>query len=285
MMGHAFGEGWVLLRRRWLTSFSLVLGLAVPLALAVLTAATAEWAWPLVRRSEEQLGVPALLHPRMDDTQRREWIEKEKREHPDWDVRLVPPEKLAERLVLWFPYLQDFFENEEGAELPPLVEIRAPDPEEIRVLEQSPAVIALGPTRSVHQLLGRMAGETSFLMAMISGILLFVAVLMAGIWTHLEIYRHADEISIMRLVGATETAIRSPLIIAVMIPGLLAGLLAGLGAVFLVRQTGRALSCLGLGVPSVSGWMLLGVILAAVLLPGIAAMFTLMRHARIDDER
>lgn len=283
MMGHAFAEGWALLRRRWLTSFSLALGLAVPLALAALTAAVAQWSRPLVHQNEERLTVPVLLHPRMDERQRKEWIMTQKKEHPDWEIREVPPETLSKRLVLWFPYLQDFFEGEEGAELAPLVEIRAPDPEELKVLESSPAVIATGPTSSVHRILGRMAGETAFLMALICGIQLFVAILMAGVWTHLEIYRHADEISIMRLVGATEMAIRSPLVIAAAIPGFLAGIMGAVGANFLVLQVGRVVGNLGLGTPQFSPLMMLVLVLVGPVLPGIAAIFTLARHARHEN--
>lgn len=280
MIGHAFAEGWLLLRRRWLTSFSLALGLAVPLSLAALTAAVAQWSWPLVHQTEDELGVPVLLHPRMDEAQRTAWITSQKKQHPKWEIREVPPKILAERLVLWFPYLQDFFDGEEGSELAPLVEIRAQDPDELKLLETSPAVIAMGPTSSVHRILGRLAGGVAFLMALISGIQLFVAILMAGIWTHLEIYRHADEISIMRLVGATETAIRSPLVMAAMMPGILAGLLGAVGAGFLVHETSLVVEGLGLGVPQLSPIMISALIIAGPVLPGLAAMITLARHAR-----
>lgn len=283
MMGHAFHEGWALLRRRWLISLSLALALGLPLALTALTASVARWSWPLVHQNEEHLAVAVLLHPRMDKAQRKSWIETQEKEHTDWEISEVPPELLAQRLVIWFPYLQDFFTGEESAELPPLVEIRAPKPEEIQELNQSPAIIAIGPTSSVHRALGRIAREMAFLMAIISGILLFVAVLMAGIWTHLEIFRHADEISIMRLVGATEAAIRSPLLIAAVLPGILAGGFACFGAWYLISQTGKTVQDLGLGLPNFPLWMGISLMVIGPILPGIAAIITLARHARNEE--
>jgi len=283
MMGHTFKEGMALLKRRWLISLSLALALSVPLALAALSASVARWSWPLVHRSAEEIAVPVLLHPKMEGEQRKSWIEKQAKDHPDWKISEVGPDVLARRLVLWFPYLEDFFGGEDGAELPPLVEIRAPIPDEIRSLDNSPAIIAVGPTHSVHRILGKMAEKIGLLMATISAILLFVGVLMAGTWTHLEIYRHADEISIMRLVGATESAIRGPLVIALLIPGFLAGLLACGGSLILIRQVNAAISGLGLGEAEMTIPMALVLMLLGPVIPGLAAILTLARHARNDE--
>ena len=283
MMGHAFSEGFALLRRRWVLSLSLAFALAVPMALAGLSASVALWSRPLIDKLPGDLAVPVLLHPRMDESQRRQWIEKQRKDHPSWKLHEVSGEELARRLVVWFPYLEDFFEAETESRLPPLVEIRSEDPEEIRCLEKSPAIIALGPTHSVHRVLGEMARKLGLLMGLISGILLFVAVLMAATWTHLEIYRNADEISIMRLVGATETAIRAPVVIALIVPGILAGLLAYGGALYLLGKLGGVIAGIGLGRPEMTITMTAMLLLIGPVLPGCAALIILARHARNDE--
>lgn len=196
----------------------------------------------------------------------------------------MAPEELAARLSRWFPYLGDLFEDGADPMLPPLVEVSADDPAELETLAPSPAVVAVGPRSSLHQAVARVAARAGVLLAAFSALLLAAAGLLAAVWVHLELYRHAEEITVMRLVGATEGTIRGPFLLAVGAPGALAGLLAVLLSSGACRAVTRGAAVLGL--PP----MPLGLDLAAaqavvsLLLPLAVAWLTLRRHgARNDD--
>ena len=236
MIAQAFREGSALLRRRAGVSFVLALSLAVPLSLAGFTASLGLWSGPLTTLESEKVVVRVLLHPRMDEAQRKQWLEDQRRTHPDWILSEVPKEILAERLRIWFPYLEDLLKGENAVELPPLVEVQAPRPEEVDALSDGPAVIAVGPKSSVHRALGRGAKTLVGLATMLSVVLLASAFILAATWIHLEVYRHAEEISIMRLVGVTESAIRSPFVVAAAVPGIGAGVASVLGTLYLVSS-------------------------------------------------
>ncbi|MBW2527930.1 MAG: hypothetical protein JRI23_27365, partial [Deltaproteobacteria bacterium] len=226
MIRHAVAEGWLLLRHRGLVSLFLALALAIPISLAGVTWAVMRWLEPVVGTTDRANVVAVLLHPHMDDEQREDWLRSQRDDHPGWRLEIVAPEQLALRLSHWFPYLRDLLEQDGGAMLPPLVEITTDDPESVAVLERSPAVIAVGPRTPLRSLLGRVSRGLGLALASTSVVLLISAGLLAAVWVHLELYRHADEITIMRLVGATEPAIRGPFLVAAAAPGLVAGVLA-----------------------------------------------------------
>ena len=222
MIRHALAEGWLLLRQRSAVSVILALALAVPICLAGVTLAVSRWIQPMVELTRDDNVVAVLLHPHMDEGQRRQWIEEQEQAHGEWQIETVPPAELAQRLTHWFPYLSDLLEGEAGDLLPPLVEVTADDPDSVNVLLDSPAVIAVGPRSSLHRLLRETSRQMGWLLGLISAVLLASAGLLAAVWVHLELYRHADEITIMRLIGATESAVRGPFLVAVVAPGLLA---------------------------------------------------------------
>ncbi len=279
MIRHAIEEGLALLRRRWVVSLVFVLSLAIPLALAGFTATLSQWARPLLALEGEAVVVRVLLHPRMDLEQRSGWIADQARKHPEWRLEEVPEDELADRLMLWFPYLADLLQGDLAIDLPPLIEIVAPDPEEISQLVRGPAVIAVGPTSSVHRALGATARLLAWFLGSLSIGLLVSALLLAATWIHLEIYRHGDEITIMRLVGATEASIRSPFFVVAALPGLAAGLAAAASTFLMVNTFARAVSVLGLLQPVVPTWVTTAEIGVGLLLPTAAAAITLVRHA------
>ncbi len=284
MMRHALAEGWLLLRHRGGVSAILALALAIPICLAGLTWSVMRWIEPLVELAREANVVAVLLHPHMDDAQRSRWIEDQRREHTEWRIEVVPPERLADRLSHWFPYLKDLLDEGGPSMLPPLVEITTEDPDGVSVLERSPAVIAVGPRSSIGRILSRIARGLGWVLGCLSAVLLLSAALLAAVWVHLELYRHADEITIMRLVGAAESAVRGPFLVATMVPGLLAGGLAVVGTVVVAAQLSRLTAALGLPYVAVEPAVSVLQVAMGVLLPLGASMITLGRHAAMAFE-
>jgi len=281
---HALAEGWLLLRHRGLVSLFLALALAIPIGLAGVTFSVMRWLEPAAGMADRANVVAVLLHPHMGDDQRAAWLESQRRDHPEWRLEVVAPEQLARRLIHWFPYLKDLLERDGGAMLPALVEITTADPESVVVLERSPAVIAVGPRTPLRSLLGRVSRGLGLALAAASAVLLISAALLAAVWVHLELYRHADEITIMRLVGATEAAIRGPFLVATVAPGLVAGALAVLGTTAVVNGLSQLAEVLGLPALTVSPGLLAAQAGAGVVLPLVAATVTLMRHAAVDED-
>jgi cell division protein FtsX len=277
---HALAEGWELIHRRLLVTLTLASALAVPLCLAGLTFVVSQWLEPLVALGSERSTVAVLLHPRMDEPQREEWRLDQERRHPDWAIAAVPPEMLAERLSRWFPYLGDILRDEGLTLLPPLVEVTTVEPDRVGELLSSPAVLAVGPRTSLNHLIGRTADRLKWTFVVLSAVLLASAAVLAAVWVHLEVYRHADEITIMRLLGAAESTIRGPFVVGVCAPGLLAAALSASGTAVLAAVLSRLAAVVGLP-PLRPHW---GVILAEVVvaasLPLLAAGITLARHAR-----
>lgn len=284
MIRHALAEGWLLLRHRGLVSLFLALALAIPIGLAGVTFAVMRWLDPVVGTAERANVVGVLLHPHMGDDQRVAWLAGQRRDHPQWRLEVVPPEQLAQRLTHWFPYLKELLEREGATMLPPLVEITTADPESVAILERSPAVIAVGPRTPLTGLLGRVSRSLVVALSAASAVLLIAAALLAAVWVHLELYRHADEITIMRLVGATESAIRGPFLVATAAPGLVAGVLAVLGTSAVVDGLSSLAEVLGLPALTVAPGLLAAQAGAGVALPLAAAAITLMRHAAVEDE-
>jgi cell division transport system permease protein len=284
MIRHALAEGWLLLRHRGLVSLFLALALAIPIGLAGVTWSVMRWLEPAVGTVDRANVVAVLLHPNMGDAQRAAWLQSQRRDHPEWRLEVVAPEQLAQRLIHWFPYLKELLERDGGAMLPPLVEITTAVPESVAVLERSPAVIAVGPRTPLTSLLGRVSRGLGIALAAASAVLLISAVLLAAVWVHLELYRHADEITIMRLVGATESTIRGPFLVATVAPGVVAGALAALGTSAVLEALSGMAVVLGLPRLGVSPGLLAAQAGAGVVLPLAAAVITLMRHAAVDED-
>jgi cell division transport system permease protein len=277
-MRHAVAEGLVVLRQRAAVSVVLTLALSVPIALAGVGLTLYHWLAPVADLSGQKSSVAVLLHPQLEPSERRRWVAKLSAEHPEWTVSEVSSSDLAERLQRWFPYLEDLMDSGD-ATLPPLVEILTDNPDSVVVLEDRSEVLAIGPRSSIQQTLGQVAHRLALLVGLVSGVLLAGALLLAAVWVHLELYRHADEVIIMRLVGATEGTIRGPFLFAVTLPGLAAGILAAIGSAATVSGLGRLTSALGLSPISMPPSILVLQIASGALLPFLAAVITLARHS------
>ena len=285
MIRHALAEGWLLLRQRGVVSMILAMALAIPVCLAGVTWSVMGWLKPVVGLADQANVVAVLLHPHMDEGQRSGWLDGQRRDHPEWQVQEVSSEELAERLIHWFPYLKDLLEDDGVGMLPPLVEITTADPESVSVLAKSPAVIAVGPRVPVRRILGAAAGGLALALAGASAVLLLSAALLAAVWVHLELYRHADEITVMRLVGATEAALQGPFLVATAAPGVVAGAMAVVGTLVVADWLSRLTAALALPAVTVSPLVLVVQAAVGILLPLGAAAITLARHAVVELEK
>ncbi len=278
MIRHAIAEGLVVLRERSAVSVILALALGVPIALAGVGLTLHKWLGPVADLSGQKSSVAVLLHPQIESGERRLWIAELATDHPDWSVSEVSGSELAERLQRWFPYLEELM-NSGDATLPSLVEILTDNPDSVTELEDRAEVLAVGPRSSIQQTLGLVARRLALIVGVISFVLLAVAVLLAAVWVHLELYRHADEVIIMRLVGATEGTIRGPFLVAVAIPGAVAGALSVAGSLTTVSGLSKLASALGLSAISIPPSVLVLQLAASVFLPLLAAVITLARHS------
>ena len=278
MIQHALNEGLLLLRQRAGVSAVLALALAVPIALAGVGMAVNRWLGPVAELSARESSVAVLLHPQLDREMRQRWVTAQSTVHPEWTITEVSPEELVQRLRQWFPYLEDLVGTGD-ASMPPLIEVATADPNSLRALNDQPEVLAVGPQSSIQQLLGEVARRLSWVVVALSAVLLAAAVLLAVVWIHLELYRHADELTIMRLVGATEGTIRGPFVVAVGVSGVVAGVIAVFGSLVTAQGLSRMVTVLGLPEVVVTPWMVSIQLAAAVILPVAAAAFTLGRHA------
>lgn len=278
MIRHAFAEGLLVLRQRGAVSMVLALALAVPIGLAGVGLTLHRWLGPVAELSAQKSSVAVLLHPHLEASERRRWVADLAIKHPDWTISELSSTDLADRMQRWFPYLEDLLSSGD-ATLPPLIEIQTDDPDSVAALEKLPEVLAIGPRSSIQQALGRVARGLAMIVGVLSAVLLAGALLLAAVWVHLELYRHADEIIIMRLVGATEGTIRGPFVVAVTLPGMVAGVLSVIGSVATVAALSRLTSVLGLLPMSISSSVLVLQFSSGVLLPFLAAIVTLARHS------
>jgi len=277
-------EGWLILRGRVGVSLALALALAVPLALGGFTVVVERWLMPLVAGQGPAVPVQVLLKPDATGTRRDEWIRRQSSSHPDWSVRAVSSEELARRLTLWFPYFQRLMDAKALEVMPPLVEVTSKDPTAVAGLTEDPGVLAVGPTSDLNGLLRKASGRLRWVLGTAALVLLAAAALLAAVWVHLEMYRHADEITVMRLVGTAESAVRGPFLVVVTITGAAAGLLSCAITWLLVHWSSGVLDLLKVRTPEIPWWVLAVQLLAAVLLPVVAAAVTLSRHATFGLE-
>jgi len=279
MIRHALAEGWLLLRSRGLISPILAVALAIPISLAGVTLSVRQWLAPVIELGDHESVVTVLLHPRLDDAGRRGWMADQARSHPQWQLAAVEPNELAERLATWFPYLEEVLEREGPEMLPAMVEIRTLDPTSVLAIKDQIAVLAVGPTSSVNRVVGRVARQFALTLISVAIALVAGAVLLAAVWVHLELHRHAEEIAIMRLMGATEATVRGPFLVAVAAPALLAAVASVVFTVVAVGSMARLAAPLGLTAAGVPLSILVVQVVGAVGLPMVAAFITLERHA------
>lgn len=83
----------------------------------------------------------------------------------------------------------------------------------------------------------------------------------------------------MRLMGATESMVRGPFVVAVTVPGVVAALLSVVMTGTVMTWLESLAAPLGMTTPNLTPWLLVAQVAAAVALPLAAALITLERHA------
>lgn len=283
MIRHALAEGWLILRSRGLISPVLALALAIPISLAGVTLGVREWLAPVIELGDRESVVTVLLHPRLNDAERLAWISDQGRTHSLWQVAAVEPGELAGRMASWFPYLEEVLERGGPEMLPAMVEIRTRDPQSVLVLKDDDAVLAVGPTSSVNRVVGRVARQFALMLISVAVALIAAAVLLAAVWVHLELHRHSEEIAIMRLMGATESTVKGPFLVAATAPAVIAAVVSVVFSVISVGWIVRLAEPLGLQVSGVPMVILMAQIAVAVVLPLATALLTLERYAKAEE--
>lgn len=206
-----------------------------------------------------------------DQTAAMEALAKEAESRP-WvrGTTLVSADEARKRFVQIFPGLAELLERDSEA-LPPSVEIGlAPDAASdpgyaawIEGLHQQPGVSMVDDDRDWIGQLRALVAVIQGLGLALGGILLGAAVFTIGSVIRLTTYLYEEEITIMRLVGATEFFIRGPFYAEGLIQGFLGGAVAagGLWVAFQVaaqRMEGALLGSLALArPPSVEDLLLL----------------------------
>ncbi len=222
-----------------------------------------------------------------DQTEAMEVLAKEAATHP-WvrGTTLVSADEARKRFVEIFPGLAGLLERDSEA-LPPSVEISlAPDAASApgyaaweETLHQASGVSMVDDDREWISQLRALVAVVRGLGLALGGILLGAAVFTIGSVIRLTTYLYEEEITIMRLVGATEFFIRGPFYTEGLIQGLLGGTVAagGLWVAFQVaaaRMEGALLGSLALAKPpSVEELLLLaGLGAAGGLIGGIISL-------------
>lgn len=153
------------------------------------------------------------------------------------EVELVDREQAQDRFARLFPGLADALGNAVGS-LPASLEIR-PLPGRaaavVRWLRGPDADPAVAMVDDDREWLARVTAVVAFLRfvgLVLGGVLLVTSVFTIAAVVRLAFYTHRDEISVMRLVGATELYVRGPYYLSGVLLGL-AGSLASLGILYL----------------------------------------------------
>ena len=284
MIRHILAEGFALLRRRMLASLALIVAVAMPVALGGVTLSIDLWLKPILRGTVSGGTVEVLLRPGKDEGVIESWVTGQRTKHPAWRLRHIPKAEIQKRLSTWFPYLKPLLRDRPSNLLPDIVEITSPHPHSVTQLAGDPLVLAVGPETSFGPELRHFALRVSWLIGVATAVLLFSSALFAGIWVHLELFRHADEIAIMRLVGATETSIQGPFLFAIGVTGALAGILASLLDAAMLRWLSTLLQSIGLPPLEGPAAVIVLQLLIATLIPLGIATWTLARHATLEIE-
>lgn len=243
-------EAGVSLLRSWKVSLLAVLTAAVSLLVGGVFLVAGESLAGVVEQVRGESRVVAYLAPETPVEEARE-LARRLRGSP-WvaDARVVTAEEARERFVAIFPSLADLVEEGQGG-LPPSVEIdarptaaagavpgsgRTARLEELRAL---PGVAMVDDDRDWVAQLSALVAVVRGVGLALGGILLAAAVFTIGSVIRLTAYLYEEEMTVMRLVGATEFYIRGPFYVEGLLQGLAGGTLAagGLeGAYWLARE-------------------------------------------------
>lgn len=242
-----FRDAGVNLVRGWKVSLVAILTIAVSLFLSGVFLLASRNLAQSVERWQREARVVVYLTPQTSATELLEWTRKAEAESWVQAVAPVDQRQAQERFRSIFPSLADLVAGGSEEPLPAALEIEVRPAsrgsrEQVSALaawRKAPGVTLIDDDR---EWLAQVQG----LVAVIRGVglvlglvLLGAAVFTIGSVIRLAAFLHAEEISILRLVGATEFYIRGPFYAEGLLQGTLGGLFAagGLyGAWLLVRE-------------------------------------------------
>lgn len=243
-------EAGVSLLRSWKVSLLAVLTAAVSLLVGGVFLVAGESLARVVERVRGESRVVAYLAPGTPVEEARELAHRLRGSPWVADARVVTAEEARERFVSIFPSLADLVEEGQGG-LPPSVEIEARPPAaagavpgsgrtaRLEELRAQPGVAMVDDDRDWVAQLSALVAVVRGVGLALGGILLAAAVFTIGSVIRLTAYLYEEEMTVMRLVGATEFYIRGPFYVEGLLQGLVGGTLAagGLeGAYWLARE-------------------------------------------------
>jgi len=266
-LAYFFREAATGLVRSWKVSFVAVATIAVSLFVGGVFLVVGGNLSRVAERAKEDVRVVVYFDPAAEGQQAERNREMEglarQAKGKAWvlGATLVSSDEARQRFVATFPGLAELLDRDAEA-LPPSVEIRvtpeadatAGYDEWIDQLHRSPGVSTVDDDREWINQLKAVVAVVRGLGLALGGILLGAAVFTIGSVIRLTTYLYEEEITIMRLVGATEFFIRGPFYAEGLIQGFLGGALAagGLWVAFQVtaaRMQGALLGALTLARP------------------------------------
>jgi cell division transport system permease protein len=238
-------EALVNLLRGWKTSLVAILTIAVSLLLGGAFLLASRNLLESVERWRREMRIVVYLKPGTPDAVLVQ-LTADARQAP-WvaSAQAVTSAAARARFRETFPGMSDLVEGWEEEPLPPSIEVSLKDPGAaetqswIESWRRRPEVEMVDDDREwLGQLetlvaLGRGIGLT------LAGVLLGAAIFTTGSVIRLTAFLHQEEISILRLVGATEFYIRGPFYTEGLLQGLLGGGLAT-GGLYLLYQAAEA---------------------------------------------
>jgi cell division transport system permease protein len=222
--------------RSWKVSLLAILTIAVSLLVGgVFLVAGANLA-RVVERARDESRVVAYLEPETPAGRARELAAALGRDPRVAGARVVTAEEARERFVEIFPTLADLVEEGDAA-LPPSVELVVRPGETagadregwLEELRATPGVTMVDDDRDWVAQLSAVVAVVRGLGLALGGVLLGAAVFTIGSVIRLTAYLYEEEMTVMRLVGATEFFIRGPFYVEGLLQGLLGGALAAGG--------------------------------------------------------
>ncbi len=147
---------------------------------------------------------------------------------PQAQAAVVPATAVRQRLAEWFPELAPLVGGLSASSFPALLQVTVPTETEAQLvawLGNRPEVVVAHSSRLWQRRLGDVAARVALVGWIAGAVLLGGCLVVVLLVIRLLVLSHADEIGIMRLIGAHEGAIRGPYLACGLTFGLAGGLL------------------------------------------------------------
>jgi cell division protein FtsX len=154
----------------------------------------------------------------------------------------LTPRSVQEELAAWFPELSTVLLTLDEHSFPPIIQVEVPPDQEATVagfLQARPEVTLVESSRGWQERLDQAVSRLFFAGSVLALTLLIGCCFVVLLVVRLLVLNHADEIAIMRLIGAHEGDIRRPYLICGSLLGLTGGVL-GAGLLVGLQLTLRA---------------------------------------------